>query len=251
MMSYLVLIGCVAMGLADGRTSADEPPIIAPQKKAPPVRRNASFSGVVTKITPESISIQGIEVEFRDVVSYTTERGVVTYFGNPISFITPTRTIKGVRVVGTNEGYTITDAKGGVVVIRERDQTPRSFRFCKELAEGGAHKGLWPGDSYRIQDVKVGDSIYIRYDRIEGSYTCNQLCICRRPGGLVPPSPDDPGDALGNKYHEWANAHNEWLDNGTPMPDKFLSPRDLAERRAKIAPMPREVKIPRIPDAEP
>jgi hypothetical protein len=253
--AFLFTLGFVA-GVS-GSSWAEPPGEV--QKKPPvtPPRWNNSFPGVVTAVSENSITIRGIEAEFRGAVQSeqsVTERGKVTffnYYGKQFSFITPTKTFTGVvQVVGTREGYTITDAEGRLTVIREQDQIPRVFKLCKELATGGVRQGLTPANAYRVQDVKIGDYVGIRFDQVDGIDTCTEIRIHRRPGGLVPPSPDDRGDINGLKYHEYQNAHNEWFDHGTPIPDKFLSPWALEERRAKIAPMPREV-MPKIPHAEP
>lgn len=219
---------------------------VAPQV----IRPGGGFSGRVVAVDEDSIRIQGIEAEFRGVTSYTTERGCVTCFGKPVTLVTPTRTVAGARVVGTREGYTVIGLTGAQVIIRESDQPARSFTFSQELAAGGAPEGLWAADSYRVRDVKVGDRIAIRY--LAGDKeVCTQIRIVERPGGRVPASPGDAGDAQGIKYHERQNAENDWQYEGIPIPDRFLSPRELEARRAKLAPPPRAIELRRIPLAQP
>jgi hypothetical protein len=250
-MAFLLILSFV-VGMS-GSSWAEPPGNVQKKPPATPPQWNKFFPGIVTAVSKDSITIQGIEAEFRGAVhsttTSTTERGKITYAGN-FSFITPTKTWGGVaQAVGTKEGYTLFDDRNNVIaVIRKQDQVPRVFKLSKELAASGVRKGLLPADAYRIQDVKVGDGVDIRFDQVDGIDTCTEIRISRRPGDLVPPSPDDRGDIKGLKYHEYQNAYNEWLDNGTPIPDKFLAPWELEARRAKIAPMPH---APRIPHAEP
>lgn len=220
-----------------------------PRKRGLVSTRNVPLAGHVTAITDESITIRGIESELRGSVGYVTERGVVTFYGAPLTLITPTQTVEGVKMACTGDGYTITDAKGNETVIRERDQTPRTFKFSPQLA-AGKPQHLSACNNYRPVDVKVGDYVGTTFDRLGGEEICSEIRIFRRPGGLVPPVPNDPGDRRGNKYHERQNAENDWLDKGIPIPDRFLDASQLEARRAKIAPMPREAK-PKIPYAEP
>ena len=209
--------------------------------QAPPpqvIRPGGGFSGRVITVNQGEIQIQGIEAEFRGVVNCVTGRGCITYFGKPVTLITPAKTVTGARVIGNREGYTVISPTGAEVAIRECDQPARTFVFSAQLAAGGYPKGLSPADSYRVQDVKVGDGIAIRYDWLADKQVCTQLRIFERPGGRVPPSPNDPGDAQGIKFHERQNAVNDWADKGIPIPDRFLSPREIKARRSQQAPAP-------------
>jgi hypothetical protein len=217
-----------------------------------PDRRNESMCGQVTAIREGSLTLVGIEAEFRGVSTYVAgpERGQTTFSGNPISLVTPTKTVKGAKIIRTNNAFTVIDDSGHAVTLYDKDQPSRTFKIAPELAKSVERKGVLPSDAYGLQDIKVGDYITIRYDRVKGTEYCTTMRIDRRPGGLVPPSPFEKIDGQLFRYHELQNAYNEWVDHGTPIPDKFLSPWELEERRSKTAPLP-HAAVPRTPQAKP
>jgi hypothetical protein len=129
-------------------------------------------------------------------------------------------------------------------------EQPRKFLLSDTLAAGkipmeprlipGRERGysLLASSMYRITDVKVGDSVGIHYAHLSGINICDHICIQRRPGGLVPPLPEEaeklstpagifqakfPGRPIPAElknwshipYHERMNAH--W-DRQAPMP---------------------------------
>ncbi|MBN9121028.1 MAG: hypothetical protein J0I06_18070 [Planctomycetes bacterium] len=138
---------------------------------------------------------------------------------------------------------------------------PKKFPVSEVLAAGQIPMGVQriagqPGgytvsasEMYRLTDVKVGDWVLIGYSRVGGIDTCNHLCIQKRPGGRVPPLPDEaealrkhkryPGEPepVHIRYDEWTNAYWDLEDHGTAYPEKFGK-----SRRFPVAPMPREVK---------
>jgi hypothetical protein len=102
---------------------------------------------------------------------------------------------------------------------------------------------------YRLGDVKPGDQVSICYAYLGGESICDHICIQKRPGGRVPPLPDEaealrkrpriPGDPEipHVRYDEWINAYWDLEDKGIPFPEKFGP-----NRRWPVAPMPRELK---------
>ena len=124
---------------------------------------------------------------------------------------------------------------------------PKEFKLSSLLADGKAFIQRGPEWSYRIADVKVGDGVRLyHHKRPNGTDCCDNICITGRPGGKVPPAPGEPEDKQPYRWHEYQQAYQDFAEKGTPIPDKFLP-----EHERKTAPMPREVKHPRIPDAEP
>jgi hypothetical protein len=114
---------------------------------------------------------------------------------------------------------------------------------------------------YRLVDVKVGDWVGIIYSRVDGVDTCDHISITKRPGGRVPPLPEGVEkprlprvegipDRPFIRYHERMNAYWDLEDHGIPYPEKF-GERSGYIRRFPIAPMPREVPIPKPRDGEP
>jgi hypothetical protein len=126
---------------------------------------------------------------------------------------------------------------------------PETFKFAQSLIDGKPGKCFGESFSYRITDVQVGDHVMIGRSSLNGVDYCHMICIYRRPGGKIPPAPDDKkGKYVHRKYqwHEYYQARQDFEEKGIPIPDKFLP-----ESERKSIPMPREVKNPRIPDAEP
>lgn len=124
---------------------------------------------------------------------------------------------------------------------------PQELKLRGLLAEGDAPT-RGESVSYRTTDVRVGDRVVVtRNPTREGVWYCSHVAILRRPGGKVPEAPHDADSKYhGYKWHEYCQAHQDFEEKGTPIPAKFLP-----GYKDKIAPMPREVKTPRIPHAEP
>jgi hypothetical protein len=124
---------------------------------------------------------------------------------------------------------------------------PKTFKLSSLLADGKAFTQRGPEWSYGIADVKVGDRVQLySHKRPDGTDCCDNIRVTGRPGGKIPPAPGEPEDKQPYRYHERAQAYQDFAEKGTPIPDKFLP-----ESERKTAPMPREVKVPRIPHAEP
>ncbi|AWM39396.1 hypothetical protein [Gemmata obscuriglobus] len=96
----------------------------------------------------------------------------------------------------------------------------KTFALASELAKGGYAK-TWSADTYRITDVKVGDRVYIHYDRKDGVDTCRTIRILRRPGGVVPPPPGEKALDKG-EHHGRMNAHQAWEEKRTPYPREYM-----------------------------
>jgi hypothetical protein len=209
----------------------------------------------VIEVTPNSITIQSIMAEIGGIESIQkTERNASVYRGSPLTIIMHDRIIKAVTAVSTRETFTVTAASGEVTTFRRIDQPLRRFEVCEELAAGGHlsvldRRDVDYSDSYRLADVRVGDIVVIQPRRENGTTICKTICIMRRPGGRIPPAPVESSDPR-RKHHEMRQAEQDLEEKGIPIPDRFLPPWELDARRAKIAPMPREV-IPRIPPAVP
>jgi hypothetical protein len=119
---------------------------------------------------------------------------------------------------------------------------------------------VMPSSMYRLTDVKVGDWVLIHYTSLNGVDICDHIRIQKRPGGRVPPLPEEaerlrnpveslkaklpPGTPLPPEllrrqhipYHEYMNAYWDLEDMGIPFPEKFGK-----DRRFPAAPMPRAV----------
>lgn len=164
------------------------------------------------------------------------------------------------------DSITIQWANRGWVV--SQDVKPKIFPVSETLAAGkvpveprprpdskGKYKVL-PSDMYRLQDVKVGDGVSIKYARIEGIDICDHICIGKRPGGRIPALPEEAEairkaqlmadydflpqadlrkiEAAYIRYDEFWNAYWDLEDKGIPYPEKFGP-----NRRFPVAPMPR------------
>jgi hypothetical protein len=175
----------------------------------------------------------------------------------------PERDAGGVPYWGT-----VTEITKDSITIQGPGEKPKKFPVSETLAAGKIPMKARPipgrerqpysvtaADMYRLTDVKVGDRVDIKYSSLSGVITCDHICIKKRPGGRVPPLPEEaealrkptpvPGlvdqkviDARHIRYDEWVNAYWDLEDKGIPYPEKFGDFRRWPE-----APMPREVRI--------
>ncbi|MBY0513974.1 MAG: hypothetical protein K2P78_08700 [Gemmataceae bacterium] len=90
---------------------------------------------------------------------------------------------------GGLSSYTLKDGTTVETRIQFAPRPPRKFLVSNVLAAGGYRLD---GSSHRLTDVRVGDVVAIDYDRIEGVDICTHIRIDKRPGGMIPPQPDDP-----------------------------------------------------------
>jgi hypothetical protein len=157
----------------------------------------------------------------------------------------------------------VTELTKESITIQFGSEKPKRFAVSETLAAGQVPKDPRPipgrrkpypvmaSEMYRLTDVRVGDWVAISYSSVTGIITCDHICIQKRPGGRVPPLPDEAEALRGGKprpgspkrlyipYHEWINAYWDLEDKGIPFPEKFGY-----MRRWPVAPMPREVKVP-------
>lgn len=141
---------------------------------------------------------------------------------------------------------TVTQISKEAIAIQVPGEPPMRFVPSETLASGMTPSKPRPrafapytiGASfkYRLTDVHVGDSVDLIYAVVNGVEVCDHIRINKRPGGLVPPLPEDANDPGPILYHDYANAFWNLEDHGIPYPAHF------AYRRFPIAPSPREVK---------
>lgn len=232
----LTLVACWATAPTAGRLGADDD--LAPKPKPKPLTGAAKwllpgpdYCGTVTEITDRTIAI--------------------AHPGTQIQF------------------YNAAGKKIGGEVIPP--QPPLTFHAANVFADGGFSKALGAPYSYRWSDVKVGDRVDIRFERVDGKFQCTEIAIRRRPGGQVPPAPGEkPGEP--EPWHEYAQALQDREEKGIPLPAKYLPPplppnylellkpsstelldfatvKELGLPGPRVLPMPRVV--PRIPPAKP
>jgi len=148
----------------------------------------------------------------------------------------------------------------------QKDQKPKKFLLSETMPAGKipTEPRLMPGPRipftyrvsptamYRITDVKLGDWVAIKYAHVGDLNICDHICIQKRPGGRVPPLPEEaealakpspppPGRPAGPPYipyHERINAYWDLEDKGIPYPEKFGK-----KRRFPVGPMPRKLTL--------
>jgi hypothetical protein len=96
-----------------------------------------------------------------------------------------------------------------------------TLQVSEVLAKGNVPTTARGGETYRLTDLNVGDKVDLRYDRTNGTYTCIQISITRRPGGKVPPAQDIPTQPWAVVHHEFMNALQDLEERGIPLPEKF------------------------------
>lgn len=244
-------VGLLAVGLtaAGCVLPAAESPEIAPQT----VRPIQGFSGEVVAVDERSVILRGFGalVGVGPGGRHTTGEG-----GRPsvavaqeVRVVFPDRVVLCTRAEYTRERMTLILANGEEMVLRRADQPARRFPASGPLATGGFNRTELGGRTYRLSDIRVGDEVAVKCERVEGVDHCATVQIVRRPGGRVPPA---PGEAPGHPrpYHETANALQDWEDTGVEPPgiesDDQVAARVAESVRAQLArdrtaPEPREV----------
>jgi hypothetical protein len=188
------------------------------------------------------------------------------YWGTVTELTRDSITIAKAERVLTTEQIAPDGTRRWLTVVQPA-QPPRRFLVSAVLAAGGIPKDPRPVPGrrayrvpeaymYRLMDVKVGDWVYVMYARVDGVDICDHISIVKRPGGRVPPLPEGvetppklpPGwpERPWIRYHEGMNAYWDLEDRGIPYPEKFELAGRL--RRFPVAPMPREVPIPKPRD---
>ncbi|VTT97194.1 unnamed protein product [Gemmataceae bacterium] len=265
---------CPVTIVALGDQLGPPPDIDREQLKAEPiVERRFSGGGVVTFINTEHIIatfFDNIEVSNAREVSETPEERIwVSRKGRLLTVtqgIAPK--IHGVRVVSRGWGNdTIVVESGETLQLPLEGRQARTFIARGVLAAGGYpplrdDHGTRLPESYRLRDVKVGDWVLIEYTRRNGVDFLDAVVIARRPGGKVPAAPweDDlarEGNLPKARYHEWRNAHWDWVERRIPYPDLYHPggseagvappPRHALDK----APAPRTSEPDHIPPARP
>lgn len=141
-----------------------------------------------------------------------------------------------------------------------KESKAKRFLTSETLSAGliPAKARPWPGSGpyvvvpsamYRLSDVKLGDWVAIWYAHLDGANICDHIKIQKRPGGRIPPLPEEAESLMRPKplpsgfakqlyipYHERMNAYWDLEDKGIPYPEKFGM-----NRRFPIAPQPRAV----------
>ncbi len=213
------------------------PPVAQPLDLVNPI---TSFDGAVTAIDSGTISIVGFGVTVRGVTSGGgSVTGAESYAGGPDMVVGfPDRDIPCVSAWFSRETITLVLRDGTSKTLRRANQPVRRFPADAVLAGGGFHKEATPGFSYRLSDVRVGDEVDIRLCRTEMDGLCYAISIRRRPGGRVPPAPAERADAR-IRFHEVMNAYQDYEENGTAIPAKFLPPEPVPPSRLRPPAAPR------------
>jgi regulation of enolase protein 1 (concanavalin A-like superfamily) len=71
---------------------------------------------------------------------------------------------------------------------------------------------------------------------VDGVETCDHIKIVKRPGGRVPPLPEEAEQPFYPRYHDRVNANLDLEDFGIPYPERFGP-----GRRYSVAPPPRSL----------
>lgn len=155
----------------------------------------------------------------------------------------------------------VTELTKTTITVQHGKDEPKLFPVSGTLASGGipSQPRPFPGrqrpysvapiEMFRLSDVKVGDWVDINYSKVDGVVTCEHICINKRPGGMIPPLPEEAEALLRPRripgteqapyipWNEFMNAYWDLEDRGIPYPEKFGN-----KRRWLTAPMPREVQ---------
>jgi hypothetical protein len=244
------LLLCVVVAAA-GIAPAGDPPA-AP---LPPIQEHlVSYGGEVTAVGAESITVRGYSW---DLIESSPE-GKHFHTDDWKTWVTDRPHTLGFRTGGvagrigaryrvarsewTQDSITLFPIDGGAPVVLTLATMPE-WRFVARgpLARGEYKKSRGARWSYGLGDVRVGDRVEVEGAALPGVEFVESISISRRPGGRVPPAPDDlvdPPDPRHPWFHHMKNAEQDWQDKGIPLPKGFHE----FKRWVHDAPPPREAK---------
>lgn len=127
----------------------------------------------------------------------------------------------------------------------DRNAPPRRFLLSAPMKAGKYQPHALHQFRYTTADLKVGDIIQVEYDRLDDVEICTMFCILLRPGGRVPPA-RDPNPNHSSQHHERANAYQDLLERGIPLPERFRDPvpPSLTPPPPQSAPPSQEIERP-------
>jgi hypothetical protein len=125
------------------------------------------------------------------------------------------------------QGMVTTLSRNSISVLT-LEGTTRRFIFCEPLAQGlrpwgppysttGSGPAATNSERYFVSDLRIGDIVQLFCFRVKGVDACYYFTIKRRPGGRVPPAPDE-NDGAPHRYHEMMQAYQDHEEKGTPLP---------------------------------
>ena len=91
-----------------------------------------------------------------------------------------------------------------IQITSEAKKEVKSFPTYYHLRAGRSRPGVSEAGGYRLKDVRVGDIVSIGLVSEGKQQFCVDICIFKRPGGLVPPSPV-VNPELKVRYHDMRN----------------------------------------------
>ncbi len=124
-----------------------------------------------------------------------------------------------IPINGTFFKGTVTELTRDRIAIQLKTGKIQQFPVGMVLRSGRYYEDEHPS-TYRLADVKIGDRVDIACLELNGELQCETICIHRRPGGRVPPCPGERPDT-NLKWHERANAYQEFEEKGIPLPARF------------------------------
>lgn len=215
-MVYFVAVGAALLVCAS-ICQSDVPQAPAPRA----IGFLGSFEGRVVSVGPEDVTLRGFALEVSGVLEEDRDdshRRRVSIITGIRPFVTGTcGSFAATKVVWTRgESAEITLTDGRTVWLRSADQPPRTFRFNDQLRAGGYSEDHSTGDSYRIQDLEVGDDVSLLFQRDgELPRLCEAIRIIRRPGGRIPRA-NAQRESSPYQYHHHMQAQQDWEEWGIP-----------------------------------
>lgn len=161
-----------------------------------------------------------------------------TYYGGVITVIEK-------NSIDIGPGWTASETKGEPGVDPAATKKPKRFSAEGTLVGGDPDVAKDLG-SYRWTDLKVGDRVTIDTGLTRGGEElCMSIVITRRPGGKIPPAPNEAFPNHG--VHLMYQAEQDWEEKGIPIPAKYCDKNGQAPWTnppypANLAPPPREVR---------
>lgn len=229
-------------------------PEIAPPLSPPPTLKTIrSHSGRVTSVSKQSLTLQGLDLlvggsewyySGRKGTLHVGKRVVLYQWKDDVSNLTiPVAT--GSIAVFTQDAVRVLAADGNITSLMRVKSPSVKFHASAALAAGGYSCDKGEAFSYRLWDVQVGDEVEVEGHSYDGAWRCVAIKILARPGGRVPPSELADKSTLPAwhpRWHETANAFQDWRERGIPLPKD-----SLPDRPRRPLPLDREPAGPERP----
>lgn len=238
-LTSILIIGSVALiatPTPSASLSTQQGEFAPPPPPPPKLCTKRSHYGKVVDVTKTTLTLQCLDILIGGTewsFSGRTQRIVVgkrvvmyEWRDNVSNYTDPVAS--GCVALISDNAVRIVAVDGTISAYKRTERPLRKFAASPALAAGGYSCDHGEALSYRLWDVQVGDEVEVEGHSYDGAWRCVAIKILARPGGRVPPSElaDKSTLPAGHpRWHETANAYQDWRERGIPLPKDPLPDR--------------------------